>query len=764
MGAYAGIRVLDCTQGLAGPLASMLLADFGAEVLKLEPPAGDRAKDKPGYLTWNRNKRRLTLDLGVDSPDRERFEQLLAGADIAVFDHNPNALVRAGLTAEALMARHPRLIHLWMPPLGTSGRWSELPAHHATLTGLTGSAFRQGSYNDQPVWHVAQIVHHAQGILAATAAGAALIHRGREGRGRSVIVSGLHAMSETGCPVAVVGVPAMVRGKPLGGSPSYKLYQCGDGQWLFLATLFAHFFQRAVKALDLQDEMESGADMASVIQALLLTEPREHWLALFRAHDVPAGPVGRRQDFLRSEIIQANHLSAELQHPQFGPVRMVGVPAKLHDTPGSVRHLLAEASDADVAAFAAPRPVPAALEDRAGPPLAGLKVLDLGSVIAGTYAATILANFGAEVVKVESADGDPFRNSQGFITYNRGKLGLGIDLKHAEGKATFLELARQADVVVDNYRLGVRERLGIHYSTLSEINPRLVSCSINTYGSKGSEAHLPGFDPLMQARSGLMAAQGGEGNEPVFHTIAVNDVATAAMAAFAIVAALHARETSGKGQNAETSLAAQSALYQSGDLTWYAGRPPAANGARDCLGFTALDRFYQCADGWITLACSGAGQFEALAKTLGHPEWTGRWDGRTCLTEPRDGALATEIAAALKSRARDATLELLAGAGVPAAPVMRSNETHNTEFFWENGYFELRSHPTAGDLITSRGFAIFDGEAMRFERLDPELGEHSIEVLLDFGIPHDQVVRLAESGAIFRRREIHHAFGADIVS
>ena len=95
---------------------------------------------------------------------------------------------------------------------------------------------------------------------------------------------------------------------------------------------------------------------------------------------------------------------------------------------------------------------------------------------------------------------------------------------------------------------------------------------------------------------------------------------------------------------------------------------------------------------------------------------------------------------------------------------MRSNETHNTEFFWENGYFELRSHPTAGDLITSRGFAIFDGEAMRFERLDPELGEHSIEVLLDFGIPHDQVVRLAESGAIFRRREIHHAFGADIVS
>src|SRR5580692_141072 len=307
MSAFRGIRILDCTQGLAGPLASMLMGDFGAQVLKIEPPQGDRAKDEPGYLTWNRNKQRLTLDLTKDE-DRAWFEKLLAAADIAVFDHTPGKLAALGLTADILTEHYPRLVHLWMPPFGTSGRWSELPAHHSTLTGLTGSAFRQGSYADQPVWHVAQIVHHAQGILAASAAGAALIQRGANGKGRAVTVSGLHAMAETGCPVATVGVPAMVRGKPLGGSASYKLYQCGDGQWLFLATLFAYFFQRAVKALDLQDEMESGADMASVIQALLLTAPREHWLALFRAHDVPAGPVGRRQDFLQSEIIQANHL------------------------------------------------------------------------------------------------------------------------------------------------------------------------------------------------------------------------------------------------------------------------------------------------------------------------------------------------------------------------------------------------------------------------------------------------------------------------
>ena len=286
----------------------MLMADFGAEVLKVEPPEGDRAKDKPGYLTWNRNKRRLTLDLGVDSPDRAQFEQLLAASRHRCLRPHPERPgARWSWTAEALMARHPRLIHLWMPALGTTGRWSELPAHHSILTGLTGSAFRQGSYSDQPVWHVAKIVHHAQGILAATAAGAALIQRGENGRGRAVTVSGLHAMAETGCPVATVGAPVMARGKPLGGSASYKLYQCGDGQWLFLATLFAYFFQRAVKALDLQDELGvRRSTSAGVIQALLRTAPREHWLALFREHDVPTGPVEPREAFLGSEIIQAN--------------------------------------------------------------------------------------------------------------------------------------------------------------------------------------------------------------------------------------------------------------------------------------------------------------------------------------------------------------------------------------------------------------------------------------------------------------------------
>jgi crotonobetainyl-CoA:carnitine CoA-transferase CaiB-like acyl-CoA transferase len=747
MTAFQGVRILDCTQGLAGPLASMLLADFGAEVLKLEPPEGDRARTDPGYITWNRNKKRLTLDI-ADPGERERLNGLLAAADVAVFDLTPSRLTALGLDAETLAARHPRLIHLWTPPFGTKGRWSELPAHHSTLTGLTGSAFRQGSYADQPVWHVAQIVHHAQGVLDASAVGAALVQRGETGRGRAVTVSGLQAMSQTGCPVAHVGMPVVVQGKPLGGSPGYKLYKCGDGQWLILAALFAYFMERAVKVLGLE-HVPGGPSMADAIQEKLLTAPRSHWLALFRQADVPAGPVEPREAFLGSEIIQANGLCATLDHPEHGTVRMVGVPARLHATPGEVRHAIRDATEADLAAFTAARPVPADLEPRSGPPLAGIKVLDLGSVIAGAYASAILANFGAETVKVESREGDPFRGG-GFINYNRGKRGLGLDLKVPEGRALFLELARQADVVLDNYRLGVRKRLGVDYEALAAVNPRLVSCSINTFGSKGSDAHLPGFDTVMQARSGLMAGQGGDGQEPVFHAIAVNDVATAAMGAFTVIAALHARMRTGEGQDGETSLAAQGALWQSGDLTWWEGRPSMRQGGRDLLGFSAVERFYPCADGWVTLACTSPVQFEALAAALGHPDWTQRWPEGTALAEPVTGDLADEIVEALSGRRRDEVAIALMDAGVPAAPVMRGAEAHQTDYFWDNAYFDLRTHPDEGDLITSHGFASFDGVPSRFERLHPDLGADGVEVLTDYGVPMERIAELARARVIFR--------------
>ncbi len=751
MTAFQGLRVVDVSQGLAGPMATMLLADFGAEVIKVEPPGGDRIRDQAGYLTWNRGKARTTLDL-TDADDLASLQALIAGADVAVFDHGPGRLEALGLDAATLTGQHPRLIHLWTPPFGVSGPWSGLPEHHGMLAGLTGTAFRQGGYADQPIWHVMPMVHYGQAVMAAGAVAAALKDRFRTGLGQGVTVSGAHGNAEIAGPLGLLDSPGMMQGHPLGGSASYRLYQCQDGEWLFLATLFPHFFERAVTVLRLRERIAEAPptfDVGRFIEQVFREKPRADWLAILAAQDVPAAAVSDRADWLASGPMTDNALRVTLEHETLGPVVMPGVPVRLSDTPGSVRGLMREAAPAELKAFARPRPAQPAPGGEARAPLAGVKVLDLGTVIAGAYASAILANFGADVVKIESAEGDPFRPfGPGFTNHNRGKRGLGLNLKDPEGRAAFLDLARGADVVVDNYRLGVRTRLGIDYAALRAVNPRIISASINAYGSAGAEAHLPGFDPLLQARSGMMAAQGGPGGEPVFHSVAINDVATAAVTAFGVIAALNARETTGLGQNIETCLAAQSALFQSGALTTWPGAPAPPTGERDCIGFTALDRYYPCADGWITLGLTDEAEARALQAVLGGEDWPERYPD--ILRQPRRGDLAYEIGVALSERGRDEVVAALTTAGVAVAPVFRGDEARGEPWLWDSGFFELRRHPMWGDMVASRAFAEFSRGGAGFQRLDPDLGEHSVEVLREAGFGMDRIRRLAEARLIFR--------------
>jgi crotonobetainyl-CoA:carnitine CoA-transferase CaiB-like acyl-CoA transferase len=745
MSAFQGVKVLDCSQGLVGPMAAMLFADFGAEVLKVEPPGGDRAAARTGYQMWNRNKTRITLDLD-SAAGRERLESLLAAADVAVFDFSPKRMEALNLMGVA--ERHPRLIRLWTPPYGTSGEWSEMEEHHGALMALTGGAFRQSSYEEQPVYLIAPVLHYAQACMAAGSAGAALLERSRSGRGQAVTVSGLNAVALVGGASGTFLPPGR---KPLGASPSYRLYKCGDGEFLFLATLFSYFFKRALNAMGLTEialaEEVFPEEVTAAMEARFLEKSRDEWLEILRAADVPAGPVGKREEWLASELIANNDMRAVVQDPQRGAVEMPGVAIKLKSTAGEVRSLVHDAKDADVNAFLAPRPVLQPSGETAEPtgPLAGVKVLDLGTVIAGAYCNAILANLGAEVVKVESAEGDPWRDrGAGFTAYNRGKRGLVVDLKQPIGRELFLDLAKQADVVLDNYRLGVRDRLGIGHEQVRAVNPRLISGSITTYGSRGEETKRPGFDPILQARSGLMAAQGGDNAEPVFHIIAVNDFASAAMASFGVIAALNARERTGEGQVLETSLTNQSAIFQCGDLTTWPGAPAAAKGSRDCLGVSALDRFYACADNWILIACRGTEDAAALAGVLGHPEWTGQYD---MLAEPRDGALAEQIEAVLRQRTVADALNALRKAGVRAAPAQEGEEVLADKWLQANNFWDQVRETPYGQ-VTNRPYATFSRSPCGYNRPDPGLGEHSFEVLADWGVDPDRIASLADEGVV----------------
>ena len=751
MSAYHGVRILDFSQGVAGPMAAMLLADFEADVVKIEPPGGDRLKDHPGYLTYNRNKQVMTLDLD-QAADLDRARALIALADVVLFDHAPGVLERLGLDAATLTAAHPSLIHAWTPPYGTQGPWSQLPPHHSLLTALSGVAFRQGAYGDQPIHLILPLVWYGQAVTAAAAIGAALLERSRSGLGQAVTVSGLHGVAEVTGPVRVLASPPLPRGAPLGAMPSYRLYRCGDGQWLFLGTLFANFYAKAIQALGLidywQDLVMDPLLARDTLAAVLARQPRDHWLETLKAAGVPCAPVGPREAWFGGAAVAQGGLRVSFEHPDLGTVSMPDSPVKLSANPGSVRGLAREIEAPAWAARAAREPL---IDPQNGAaPLAGVRVLDLGTVIAGAHAGGILANLGAEVIKVEPMDGDPFRSDAGgFLAYNRGKRGLGLDLKQPGGVELFFDLVRQSDVVLDNYRHGVRRRLGIDYTALKAVNPRIISCSINAYGDQGDRVALPGFDPLLQAEGGMMAAQGG-GDEPVLHTIPVNDVATAAVVAFGVIAALNARQASGEGQEVLTSLMAQSLTFQLGEVTTYAGRPPNDVGARDCIGLRALHRFYLCGDGgWLAVVCERPDEARAFGAALnldlGEPD--------AALAAPRDGELAAIIAEALAGFARDEALGALLSAGVAAAPALRGPEAIESQWLWENGLFDIWRHPRVGDLVSVRAYADFSRTPAGFHHPAPDLGQHSAELLSELGVSADRIEALFAAGAVFEPEE-----------
>jgi crotonobetainyl-CoA:carnitine CoA-transferase CaiB-like acyl-CoA transferase len=739
--AYRGVRIADFSQGVAGPMAAMLLGDFEADVVKVEPPGGDRLKDHPGYLAFNRNKQVLTLDLAA-AEGLAAARELVAGADVAIFDRAPGELEPLGLDGATLTAAHPGLVHAWMPPYGLKGRWSQLPPHHSLLTGLTGSAFRQGAYADQPVHLILPILWYAQGVMGAAAIGSALLERSRSGQGQALVVSGLHGCSESSGGARALNQPPLPRGIPPGGNPRYRLYQCADGEWFFLGTLFTNFYRKAFEVLGLEDAFEAlESDMLAARELLIemfATRTRAEWLEALQANDVPCAAVRRREAWFAGETVRDGGLRQVFQHPKLGEVAMPGPPARLSQTPASIRALPQPIA-------APPKWAPRSLSKKpaSGPPLAGVKVLNLGTVIAGAYAGPLLASFGAEVLKIEPPECDPFRSDgPGFLSYNRGCRGLGLNLRRPGGRELFLDLARQADVVVDNYRYGVRQKLGIDYPALREVNPRIISCSVNAYGDKGPRAVLPGFDPLLQAEGGMQAAQGGEG-DPILYTIAVNDVATASVVTMSVIAALNARERTGQGQEIITSLMAQSLLFQLAENVSYDGRPPNDLGGVDCLGVSALHRYYACADGWVGLVAETDADAQAVGRALGVDM------GEAPLIAPREGELASRIEAALAARPRGAALEALLAAGVAAAPVLRSAESLEDPWLAENGFYEPWNHPRLGPMMTVRGYAEFARTPGGLTRPTPEPGEHTSEVLRDYGISEERIRTLFDAGAVF---------------
>jgi formyl-CoA transferase len=361
------------------------------------------------------------------------------------------------------------------------------------------------------------------------------------------------------------------------------------------------------------------------------------------------------------------------------------------------------------------------------PPLDDIRVVDLTSYIAGSYAAMMLADLGAEVVKVESLAGDSFRELPGFFGWNRGKRSVAVDLKAPEGRAVVEQLAARGDVVMENMRPGVADRLGVGWDRLRAINPRLVYCSVTGFGSTGPYADRPAFDPLLQAMSGLMVIQGFTG-PPQYVRAAVTDYYTAALAAQAILAALFVRERTGQGQRVETSLLHGAMALNSGAMLDYPGKPTLA---RDNPTY----RLYQAGDGeWLFLACGNqsfwvklckAMQLEPLADDPRFASWLLRLDNRA--------ELLPILEMKFRSKPRDEWLAILAAHDIPAGRVQPLAEFFDDPAVRHHDLVREYDHPEAGRLRMLGQPLVFAATPTRDPGPPPTLGQHTDEVLAELG-------------------------------
>ena len=378
----------------------------------------------------------------------------------------------------------------------------------------------------------------------------------------------------------------------------------------------------------------------------------------------------------------------------------------------------------------------------APPPLDGIRVVDCTSYIAGSYAAMQLADMGADVVKVESLEGDSFRELPGFFGWNRGKRSLAVDLKTAEGRDIVERLAGRADVFMENMRPGVADRLGVGYARLSALNPRLVYSSVTAFGSSGPGADRPGFDPLFQAMSGVMVLQ-GFGGPPQYLRIPVTDYYAAALATQAILAALYTRERDGRGQRVETSLLRAAFALQSGTVLQYPSKP-------SIIRDNPTYRLYQAGDGqWFFLAVGNQAFWAKLCTAL---------DIEHLATDPRfaswllrlenNQALLPLMEATFKSKPRSHWLEVLAANDIPAAPVQTVAEFMADPAVRHHDMVREYDHPDVGRLTMMGQPLVFADTPARDPGPPPALGQHTDAVLEELGYTDVGIAELKRRGVV----------------
>jgi len=804
--ALRGIRVVEFAEMISGPYCGKLLADLGADVVKVESPRGDASRNygpfpdsgphperSALFLYVNSSKRSVALDLATDD-DVATFRKLLQWADVLLDNHCPDVLDKLGLGWKALQELNSSLVYVSITPYGRTGPRSGAPGDELTLMHASGLGnllpTRSTDISRPPVKMGGCQVGYHGAVAAAVATLSSVTGQKKTERGRLIDISLEEVMLNMVSPV-VAGTRyhgttwSRVPDRP----PAMGRMQTEDG-YVILNAFDDHHFEAFREVLGnpdwcAGDEWKSMTyranhlmDIASHLDAWMLQQQKDEIHHQAARKGIVIGPIATAEDVMKNPQYAARDFFVEVSHPEAGTHRYAGMPFKMSASPPEGSRpapLLGQHNDeisdllAGEAGKAVGRPAVRKQTVEGELPLKGVRVLEFCWVWAGPYAGMLLGNLGAEVIKVEGHNRtDLMRRSviwplaepspqtvppnQGiaFNTVNRNKKGITLDLRKPEGVEIARRLAASSDIVIDNMRPGALARLGLGYEDLERVRPDIIVASSSGRGSEGPESSYLGYAMVHHGIGGGAYITGYPDDHPC-HSTGDVDIMNATFFAFATLAALYHRDRTGEGQFIDYSQCEAVSSLIGEVLLGYEMTSVVPERAGNTHPRFAPHNVYRAwgVNRWIALEAHSDEEFLRVAEVLGMPQLACDSRFETMTERKRNEAELDRIIEAWTSkRDRDWTVAQFAKAGLMAAPSRDAMDLYADPHLQDRGAFVTIEHPELGELeMVAPPWKMSDCEAPA--RCAPLLGEHTEQVLTDIlGTSAPELAALRDSGII----------------
>ncbi|HEY7322740.1 MAG TPA: CoA transferase [Candidatus Binatia bacterium] len=663
VGALSHIRIVELGD-IPASYAARLLADLGADVIKVEPPGGDpnrmlppfanNVKDRERSLTFinaNTNKRSIVLDLAGNAPDRAIFTKLLSSAHLFIEATPVGELEKLGFTDASLKETNASLVTVSLTPFGRTGPYRYYKGSDAIANASGGFLFGQGDDTKGQCTAPSHLAYQVAACVAATLGLAGIRHARLTGTGQRIDVSLQEALTFTNSSsVARYTRENRLERRPGGkdyGGAGTNIYRCKDGRYVHFTTNMPHMWREFAQNW-MTDKSLAGPEWENSkyrdSHAAKVSKAFADFIGQFTAEEfaneaqrrhLAAAPLNTIGQFVQCEQIRSRQWLQEIEHPVIGRYTAPGFPMRLSATPMQVRRPapLLDQHRQEILAELESMPSPAdsrvTSHDRLGKPmLEGLRMVDLTQQYAGPLGTAILAYYGMEVVKVESSVvPSKDRETAAHADMNRAKLGCTLNLRHAEGKELFKQLVARSDVVVDNFSSGVLERLGFSFESLRQTNPRIVQAVMPGWGLSGPLKSWVAWGWQLLAYTGIMRLWGYPDSPMETRCkIAWPDRVGAVTMTLGVLAALEYQQRTGQGQFIEAGmLEAQGSMMGPAILDFTVnGREWDAMGYREILG-AAYTPYgcYPCRgeDNWVIIACASDDEWQSMVSLIGKASW-----------------------------------------------------------------------------------------------------------------------------------------------